>query len=263
MLGEAKRGVLVWSMGVTQHERGEDNVRAIVNLGLARGFVGREGCGLMPIRGHSGVQGGAEMGCYSTSFPGGEPVNEENAERLAEQLGLRRAGGAGQDRARDAGRGASRRARRPVRVRRRLHAGDARAASTCVEALERIPLRVHMDIVLSEQMFAGARRGGPAAAGDDPLRGPGRGHRDEHRAPRHLQPGDPGAAGRGGAAGVGGARRARRAGAAGAGGEGGASRGRAAIRDEIAEVIPQYAGIAALREQGDSFQFGGPNLPPG
>src|SRR5215213_999801 len=72
MLGEADRGVLVWSMGVTQHERGEENVRAIVNLGLARGFVGREGCGLMPIRGHSGVQGGAEMGCYSTSFPGGD-----------------------------------------------------------------------------------------------------------------------------------------------------------------------------------------------
>ena len=72
MLGEAERGVIVWSMGVTQHESGEDNVRAIVNLALARGFVGREGCGLMPIRGHSGVQGGAEMGCYATAFPGGE-----------------------------------------------------------------------------------------------------------------------------------------------------------------------------------------------
>jgi molybdopterin-dependent oxidoreductase alpha subunit len=62
MLGEADRAVIVWSMGVTQHAGGEDNVRAIVNLALARGFVGREGCGLMPIRGHSGVQGGAEMG---------------------------------------------------------------------------------------------------------------------------------------------------------------------------------------------------------
>ena len=73
LLGEAGRGVLVWSMGVTQHGRGEDNVRAIVNLALARGWVGREGCGLMPIRGHSGVQGGAEMGCYATALPGGWP----------------------------------------------------------------------------------------------------------------------------------------------------------------------------------------------
>ncbi len=43
LLGGAKRGVLVWSMGVTQHAFGEDNVRAIVNLALARGLVGREG----------------------------------------------------------------------------------------------------------------------------------------------------------------------------------------------------------------------------
>ena len=88
LIGEAERGVLVWSMGVTQHEHGEDNVRAIVNLGLARGWVGREGCGLMPIRGHSGVQGGAEMGCYATALPGGLPVNAENAAALGEQWGF-------------------------------------------------------------------------------------------------------------------------------------------------------------------------------
>ena len=44
------------------HEAPLDNVRAIINLGLTKGFVGRDKCGLMPIRGHSGVQGGAEMG---------------------------------------------------------------------------------------------------------------------------------------------------------------------------------------------------------
>ena len=66
-----RRAVLVWSMGITQHEHGADNVAAIVNLGLARGNVGRPGAGLMPIRGHSGVQGGAEMGAYATAFPGG------------------------------------------------------------------------------------------------------------------------------------------------------------------------------------------------
>ena len=66
-----RRAVLVWSMGITQHRRGTDAVTAIVNLGLARGNVGRRGSGLMPIRGHSGVQGGAEMGAYATAFPGG------------------------------------------------------------------------------------------------------------------------------------------------------------------------------------------------
>ncbi len=51
LLGEAKSAVLVWSMGVTQHTYGEDNVRSIVNLALARGFLGRDHRGLMPIRG--------------------------------------------------------------------------------------------------------------------------------------------------------------------------------------------------------------------
>jgi predicted molibdopterin-dependent oxidoreductase YjgC len=41
----------------------------ILNLALTQGWVGREGCGVMPIRGHSSVQGGAEMGAYSTLFP--------------------------------------------------------------------------------------------------------------------------------------------------------------------------------------------------
>src|SRR5262249_39062526 len=88
LYASAKRAVLVWSMGITQHEHGVENVQAIVNLGLARGNVGREGAGLMPIRGHSGVQGGAEMGCYSTAFPGGLAVDAENARALSEVYGF-------------------------------------------------------------------------------------------------------------------------------------------------------------------------------
>ncbi|HEX6076608.1 MAG TPA: molybdopterin-dependent oxidoreductase, partial [Micromonosporaceae bacterium] len=88
MIAEAKTAVLVWSMGVTQHEFGEDNVRAIINLGLTKGFVGRPNSGLMPIRGHSGVQGGAEMGAYATVFPGGLPITPEHAGRFGELWGF-------------------------------------------------------------------------------------------------------------------------------------------------------------------------------
>lgn len=63
MLRDAKNAVLVWSMGLTQHAHGVETVQALLNVGLARGYVGREKTGLMPIRGHSGVQGGAEVGC--------------------------------------------------------------------------------------------------------------------------------------------------------------------------------------------------------
>ena len=152
LVGEAERGVLVWSMGVTQHEHGEDNVRAIVNLGLARGWVGREGCGLMPIRGHSGVQGGAEMGCYATALPGGAAVDAENAAALSAQWGFEVPA-------------------RPGRTAPEMidaaHAGELDVLISVGgnflevlpdpghvrEALGRVGLRVHYDIVLSSQML--------------------------------------------------------------------------------------------------------------
>jgi len=151
-LGAAKRGVLVWSMGITQHANGVDNVRSILNVGLARGFVGREGCGLMPIRGHSGVQGGAEMGAYATAFPGGRPVTRENAALLSAEWGF------------------------PVPDAPGLNAPEVIEAAARNEldvlfsvggnflevlpdpdfvesALAQIPLRVHFDLVMSSQML--------------------------------------------------------------------------------------------------------------
>src|SRR5579884_2878624 len=82
--GRARHAIFVWSMGITHHRYGSDNVRAIVNLQLARGNVGRPHTGLMPIRGHSGVQGGAEMGAMPGAYVMGFPVNEENARRFAQ-----------------------------------------------------------------------------------------------------------------------------------------------------------------------------------
>jgi molybdopterin-dependent oxidoreductase alpha subunit len=62
VLVRARRGILAWAMGITQHAHGVDNVQAIVNLALARGWVGRPGAGLLPIRGHSNVQGVGSVG---------------------------------------------------------------------------------------------------------------------------------------------------------------------------------------------------------
>ncbi|MFC5651312.1 FdhF/YdeP family oxidoreductase [Paenibacillus solisilvae] len=72
LLAGAKSAVFVWSMGLTQHRFGTDNISQVANLALLRGFLGREHCGLMPIRGHSGVQGSGEMGADPFSLPGGE-----------------------------------------------------------------------------------------------------------------------------------------------------------------------------------------------
>jgi molybdopterin-dependent oxidoreductase alpha subunit len=88
MVHSAETGILVWSMGITQHEFGVGNVKAIVNIALSQGWLGKEHCGVVPIRGHSGVQGGAEVGAVPNVFPGGKPVNAENAHQLSAQWGF-------------------------------------------------------------------------------------------------------------------------------------------------------------------------------
>jgi molybdopterin-dependent oxidoreductase alpha subunit len=72
LLAKSKSGVFVWSMGLTQHRFGTDNISQVANLAMLRGFLGREHCGVMPIRGHSGVQGSGEMGADPFSLPGGD-----------------------------------------------------------------------------------------------------------------------------------------------------------------------------------------------
>jgi molybdopterin-dependent oxidoreductase alpha subunit len=62
LLASSRRTIWSWAMGVTQHAHGVDNVRAIVNLALSRGMAGRRGTGLLPIRGHSNVQGVGSVG---------------------------------------------------------------------------------------------------------------------------------------------------------------------------------------------------------
>lgn len=58
----AKNAVIGWTMGITHHLHGTDNVKMIANLALLRGMVGRPHAGLMPIRGHSNVQGMGSVG---------------------------------------------------------------------------------------------------------------------------------------------------------------------------------------------------------
>lgn len=61
-LANAKAAIFAWAMGITHHEWGVDNVLALCNLALATGHVGRKGAGMMPIRGHSNVQGIGSIG---------------------------------------------------------------------------------------------------------------------------------------------------------------------------------------------------------
>ena len=151
-LVRAGGAVHVWSMGITQHRDAADGVRAIVNLALAQGGVGRDGVGLMPIRGHSGVQGGAEMGAYATSLPGGAPVTPENAAALAATWGFAVPGEPGltaPEMVDAAGRGDL-----DVLWMSGGNFLDVLPDPPAVEAaLARVPLRVHQDVVVTSQML--------------------------------------------------------------------------------------------------------------
>lgn len=62
IIGTSKKVVFGWAMGLTQHDNGVDNVYSIANTALITGNVGKEGAGVMPVRGHSNVQGFGSMG---------------------------------------------------------------------------------------------------------------------------------------------------------------------------------------------------------
>jgi len=258
MVGEADKAVFVWSMGITQHECGEDNVLAIINLALTKGFVGREGCGLMPIRGHSGVQGGAEMGCYATVLPGGKPITPENAAKLSEQWGFE------------------------VPAAQGLIASEMIDAAYegqldvlfsvggnflevlpepdyVEEALKRVPLRVHMDIILSTQMLVEPEDTVVLLPATTRYEVPGGVTETSTERRVIFSPEIPGPR-------IGKARpewevfmelaeHVREDLADKLGFD-----STSAIRQEIVQVIPQYAGIQHLKEAGDQFQYGGAHL---
>lgn len=62
LYAQSKNTIFCWAMGVTHHEHGVRNVQAIANLAIMRGMLGSPGRGLLPLRGHSNVQGIGSMG---------------------------------------------------------------------------------------------------------------------------------------------------------------------------------------------------------
>ena len=81
---QVNKAIFIWSMGLTQHRFGVENVKALINVALARGMIGRPNTGVVPIRGHSGVQGAAEVGSVPSDYVMGLTVNDQNANHLAE-----------------------------------------------------------------------------------------------------------------------------------------------------------------------------------
>ena len=261
LLWKANKAVFVWSMGITQHAQGVENVQAIANLALSKGFVGRDGCGLMPIRGHSGVQGGAEMGAYSTAFPGGIAINEANAKTIGAHWGFEPPITPGLT--------------APEMI-DAAHDGTLDVLFSVggnflevlpdpayvEEALARVPMRVHMDILMSSQMFVDPADTVILLPAATRYETPGGVTETSTERRVIFSPEIPG----------------RRIGEARPEWEVFEDLARRAqpavnhllcfkdtqhIRDEIARVVPFYDGIQHLSTAGHQFQYGGPHLCAG
>jgi molybdopterin-dependent oxidoreductase alpha subunit len=248
LLVDRPNAIFVWSMGLTQHVRGVETIKALVNVGLARGLVGRRRRGLVPIRGHSGVQGGAEVGCVPNP-------DVAAAARCAEAWGF------------------------PVPASRGWTAGEMVAHSALGDvdvfwmtggnfletlpdqarsrlALARPKLRVHHDILASSSMLAESDGDVLILPATTRYETPGGGTETSTERRIIFSPEIPGRR-------IGSARsewrvfrevmtRAWPARAACVGLE-----DAAAIRREIARTVPLYAGIDHLTRKGDQVQWGG------
>ena len=84
--GKADRGAIYYTLGITEHICGVDNVQSLCNLALMTGNIGREGTGINPMRGQNNIQGAGDCGALPNNYPGfqsvTDPKNQEKFERL-------------------------------------------------------------------------------------------------------------------------------------------------------------------------------------
>lgn len=248
LLVDKPNAIFVWSMGLTQHAHGVDTVRALMNVALARGLACRQHRGVMPIRGHSGVQGGAEVGCVPSA-------DAATLDRWARVWGF------------DVPRG------RGYTATEMIDAAGAGAldafwivggnfletlprAQFVRRALERPRLRIHQDLVLSSSMLVDPSDTVLLLPATTRYESPGGGTETTTERRIVFSPEIPGRR-------IGSARpewaviteaaaRAHPARAAQV-----RFPDAAAIRAEIARAVPLYAGIERLEKKGDQIQWGG------
>jgi len=85
MIATARRFSIVYAMGITQHTTGTDNVKALANLAMLTGSIGREATGVNPLRGQNNVQGACDLGALPNVFTGYQKVNDPQARAKFEE----------------------------------------------------------------------------------------------------------------------------------------------------------------------------------
>lgn len=74
LYAKAEKAPIIYCLGVTEHSTGTQGVMSISNIAMLVGKIGKEGCGVNPLRGQNNVQGACDMGCMPYDFPGYQKV---------------------------------------------------------------------------------------------------------------------------------------------------------------------------------------------
>ncbi|WP_303722940.1 formate dehydrogenase subunit alpha [Malonomonas rubra] len=90
LFASVNKAMIIYAMGITQHSHGVDNVRAVSNLALLTGNLGRPGTGVNPLRGQNNVQGACDMGALPNVYSGYQKVSDpETREKFSTAWGVR------------------------------------------------------------------------------------------------------------------------------------------------------------------------------
>jgi formate dehydrogenase alpha subunit len=76
LYGQANSAMILYAMGITQHATGTDNVKAVANLAMVTGNIGRPGTGVNPLRGQNNVQGACDLGALPNVLTGYQTVTD-------------------------------------------------------------------------------------------------------------------------------------------------------------------------------------------
>jgi formate dehydrogenase alpha subunit len=85
LYGKSRKAGIFYTMGITQHTCGTDNVRAIANLATLTGNIGRESTGVNPLRGQNNVQGASDAACLPNVYPGYQKVDDAAIQKKFEE----------------------------------------------------------------------------------------------------------------------------------------------------------------------------------
>ncbi len=81
LYAKTRKAMIVYSMGITQHTTGVDNVKSLANLAMVTGHIGYGSCGVNPLRGQNNVQGSCDVGALPNLYSGYQSVTDENIRR--------------------------------------------------------------------------------------------------------------------------------------------------------------------------------------